>query len=281
MPKKIKALLMILCLVLFSALAMASNDKGDKAEAETETTEFVPDIDTLTSLGYIYGFGKEFFVFSGDTFKQEITLCLFQSVARSGGSNKKNYKGDTSPDEMVRWVSTDEAVATVAGRNGTLKHVYYADVTLHEEGVVEIYAETIDGRLQSDKITIIYGNTNNKEGVAIYDTGRYILSRVKYPTKTTTRIASDRDPFFWEWSYKNRRVYTYQNQEDSSYVDVDTVDISGRNVTVRGAVKTFSSGGMDVTCGFVLKMKYNSDFTKATVTSEKYDVPEIIRDRLE
>jgi len=80
---------------------------------------------------------------------------------------------------------------------------------------------------------------------------------------------------------KNRRIYVYKDDVDSSYVEVETMDISGLDMTVRGTVKTFSSGGMDVTCGFILKMTYNDDFTQATVTSEKYDVPEIIRDRLE
>ena len=245
-------------------------------------------MDSLTSIDFL--FPEEIFVFSGQTFTQAPTLFL-----RQGGRNY--YKGYVRPDKLVHWISTNEAVATVVGKAYNAfdyYNLYEMNVTLHKEGIAEIYAETLDGRLQSEKFAIIYGNKNNKKGVVVYDVGKYVLSRLKYPTKTTTKIAYERDPFWWEntfmmdkdtawWKeeYKSRRVYTYKNDVDSSYVEVDTVEISNLNVTVKGTIQTFSSGGTDTVCGFILKLKYNNDFTKATVTSEKYDVPEVIRDRLD
>ena len=202
--------------------------------------------------------------------------------AKTGEPNsygiRNNYCGESNIAQLIHWVSTNEEVAIVSNGSDTSFFVYLNFETTGE-GETEIYAETIDGRIKSEVIKIRYGNQYNKNATAIYDTGKHIISRLKYPTKTTTRIVQDRDPFFF--NYKNRRVYTYENDTESSYVNVNTVDILESKAIVKGEVNTFSAGGGNAVCGYIIELQYNDDFTSYTILSEKYDVPELLREKLE
>jgi len=226
---------------------------------------------------------ESYIVLTGRKFNRSIKFYSYTDEA-----GKDRYNGNTDLGELVRWVSTNEKVAVV--KSEVLKTYAYYVVTLTleitGEGEAEIYGETIDGRVKTETVKIISGNKYAKDAAATFHAGEYILSKVKYPTKTSERIKHDRDPWFFEnWlefgPNKDRRIYVYSKNTESSSVGVKTVEIDGLNVTIKGDVKTFSSAGMDVTCNYILKLSYNKDFTEYTVVSEKYDVPEIIREKLE
>ena len=212
----------------------------------------------------------------------------FYVYTDKSGEYKNSYRGKTNLTELIRCVSTDEKVVKVKTAVSTLSYSILFELEITGEGEAEIYFETIDGRIKSESVMIVSGNKYAKEAAATFHAGVHILSKVKYPTKNTNQIKHDRDPWFFEnWGFKGmgpnsgRRIYVYSKNSESSSVGVNTVEINGLNVTIKGDVKTFSSGGMGVTCNYILDLLYNEEFTEYTVISEKYDVPEIIRDKLE
>lgn len=147
------------------------------------------------------------------------------------------------------------------------------------EGETGLHAETIDGCVKSESFKVSVGNRYIKEKTVIRFTGEEIISRLKYPTKTTTVLDSSREPFFFV--YKNRRIYTYSNNTQNYYVDVGSVEIYGVNVKTKGTIRTFSSGGMDAVGSFIMELKFSEDFNTYMIVSEKYDIPQLIRMPLE
>ena len=212
------------------------------------------------------------FLLSGEKYNKMIWVNVYQTDKT--GKEKDFSDKNTNLGEMIKWVSTNENVATVS--NGTVGRFFvYLNVNPVGEGITEIYAQTIDGKIKSDVFTLNYGNKYNWEATVTHDMGIYLLSRLKYPTKTEKVIKQDRDP--WYFNYRKRRIYVYKELKESSYVDIKQVDWKDKNVTIKGEINTFSSGGGNAICGFIVELKYNDDLTQYQIITEKYDAPELIR----
>ena len=256
-------------------IMIGSSDAVDSKKSTGGSNSKEADLASIKILEFNSKIQENYEILTGKDFKETMMINAYTGTNKN---YKDKYAGTSDLPELIRAVSTNEAVA-VSSIEMVLSKFAYLRVELVGEGETEIYVETIDGRYKTQSFKVTHGNKYNKEAAVIYDSGKHIISMLKYPTKTTTKITDERDP--WFYNSRNKRVYTYKDDKESSYVEVTTTDISELNATVKGEVKTFSSTGMDVVCKFILELRYNSDFTAYTIVSEKYDIPEIIREKLE
>lgn len=268
--KKVISVFISLLLVLVISGCDISDINSALTDIAADT--FNRNIASITELRITPEDKKEYAVFPGQPENKNETIYVSPRVGDT------YYKGNTDVTELVRWVSTNENVITVHGKPNTFSTILLR-FEIVGEGETEIYAETVDGRLKSEILKFTVDDRYRQNEVATYDTGKYIITRIKYPSKNSTVIDESKDPFFLQ--YRNRRIYAYKNITDSSYVHVDSVEINGTTAKTKGEIHTFASGGANAVCGFILELKYNEDFTSYTVISEKYDIPELIREKLE
>jgi len=171
---------------------------------------------------------------------------------------KKVPYGGGDLEGAVRWVSTDETVA-VASNGDSWDDYVYLQLAFIGEGETEVYAETLDGKIKSDPITVYYGNQRAAQrkirSTVTSDVSRLVVSRLKYSHKLADG--------------NSVRVYPWTTPT--------TLDISGQTATATGRILAPNASGMEVYCGYTIKLKYNDDFTKYTIVAEYYDVPEVIR----
>jgi hypothetical protein len=177
--------------------------------------------------------------------------------------------------EKIKWVSTCPEVAEVSSKTPegySLDYSVNAKITMHSEGITEIYAQTVDGSIVSNTVKLIYGNKFNIEDTVDYDVANYIAKKLKYPTQTSKELYKARPSYVM----KDRTVFVYQDNTRGSNVKVTETTINGKTVKAKGMIHTFTENGMDAQCNFSLELEYNDDFTESKIISETYGAPELI-----
>lgn len=181
-------------------------------------------------------------------------------------------------NQFVEWVSSEPAVATIEGKEMkySFQSTSYAEILPKSEGKTTIYAQTKDGKVISNKIVVIVGNQYNPEEVVKSDMREYIISRLKYPTKTEREATGVHQSYF----FRSTSIY-HSNHVTDSEVTYKQVKIEPSGIiSVTGAVKTFTQFSTDIACDFKLQVKYDNTWKTYQVISEQYAVPELIQNTL-
>ena len=284
-------ILLIVMVVFFAFTACDVSTISDKAN---DSESYVKsDLESIKTLKFSTTPKDVYEVLTARAFEKSSDHLLDTTIsvrAYTDDGGKKKYKGTTDLSEFVRWVSTNEEVATTSSKK------ILGELTLNleiiGEGETEIYAETIDGNVKTSSFKVICGNIYHKESAAVFNAGKHILPKLKYPIKPDVggvtnrtswdnKIKNNSDP--WAYNEKDKRICLYPNFDRDKYSDVlvDFADVSEHNATVKGTVRTFTSTGVSLFCNFIIKFKFSEDFKELTIVSEQYDLPEVMRDSLE
>ncbi len=217
-------------------------------------------------------------------------VVKFESEKKSGKRIKNNVlylKAFTFADEpfknadfekQINWVSGDPEVAVVASTKTPYSGSLAVNLELKSEGVTEIYAETKDGKVQSESITIAFGNQYNKEALASNFAVSYILDHLRYKTKTSdylpTRMTT-RKRFIFNGVFARAH---YTNYTDSSTVESREVTFNGDEVKITGMIDTYTEERNEIRFSFamILKCVPDKNYTSYEIISAKYERPELI-----
>ena len=191
--------------------------------------------------------------------------------------NDKAFQVDFNNN--IRWVSSDPDVISVESEgNAEMDTVVSARLDFKKEGVVEIYAETNDGRVQSNSITIAYGNQFNKEVLATDFAAKYVLDHLRYKTKDSGYLLTDlrhRKTFFMNG---NTMKIGYSKFTDTSTVETTSTVFSDDEATIKGIIETYTESFSNIRFSFAIKIKCipDSKYTSYEIISTNYEMPEYI-----
>lgn len=185
-------------------------------------------------------------------------------------------------EKHIRWVSSDPDIISVSPvQNVAFGFSAHTALRLKQEGIVELYAETDDGRVRSNRITVAYGNQFNKEFLATDFAAKYVLDHLRYKTKVSEYNLTDlwiTKTFFIKG---NQLKLGYSKFSDTSTVETKKTTINGDEVTVTGIVETYTETFSSIRFSFAVRFRYipNSNYTSYELVSANYELPEyIIRD---
>jgi len=194
------------------------------------------------------------------------------------------YKSPYEDDyNNIIWVSSNPEIATVSPGNKDAGNFMDCNISIISTGKIDVYAQTKDGTVVSNKIHLEIGNVYNKQNVIRDDMIEYVFDRLKYNMIIYVNKRNMRPAYYaFREYFMDSKLYKYFPDIKISKVYIDDVVISEDNsADITGHAITFTEGCMGVTCNFKIKLQYNEDFTSYQVISEKYDMPEVIRDKLD
>lgn len=186
-------------------------------------------------------------------------------------------------EKQINWISGDSDVAVVSSTKSAYNGKLEVNLELKNEGITEIYAETKDGRVRSESITIAYGNQFNKEALASNFAVSYILDHLRYKTKKSDylpRSMTTRKRFVFDGIYA--RVH-YASRTDSSKVESREVTFNGDEVKITGMIDTYTEERNEIRFSFAMILKCNPDenYTSYEIISAKYERPELIVEEID
>ncbi len=179
----------------------------------------------------------------------------------------------------IIWVSSDPSVISVVTEIDS-NNVAKGHIQLHKEGVVDIYAETKDGRVKSNSVRLTYGNFYQKESLAARFASNYVLNLLRYKTAASDYKMSDinaKSISMFNMAEYNVRM-GYQNYADSSFVETREVVFEDDTVKILGIIDTFREDYNKVRFSFALKLKVRpgTDYGSYDVLESVYEFPELI-----
>lgn len=186
-------------------------------------------------------------------------------------------------EKQINWVSGDSEVAVVSSVKSTYNGKLEVNLELKNEGMTEIYAETKDGKVQSESIKIAYGNQFNKESLASNFAVSYILDHLRYKLKTSDYLPKSmyaHKGFIFDGVYG--RVH-YANYTDSSTVESREVTFNGDEVKITGMIDTYTEERNAIRFSFamILKCVPDKNYTSYDIISAKYERPELIVEEID
>ncbi|MDR1003200.1 MAG: hypothetical protein LBL82_08035 [Oscillospiraceae bacterium] len=174
----------------------------------------------------------------------------------------------------VEWKTMDSEIVTVINEESIGGFIVSPKFELGKTGLTNIYAQTVDGKVQSQPIAFAHGNEYNKELLLKNFVGQYIINHLRYPTKTEEKTSSVWRGYIFRNFY---RIY-YRTSTDASEIEFSKTTFDGSNATVTGIINTFTEERLEIRFAFKMKLQceQGSDFTSYKVLSAEYEKPDLL-----